>query len=50
MAVGQLFALCFDATEPSLLATAGSKGVLALWDFAEDIAFMRRDLPMADDL
>ena len=38
MAVGKLFALAFDEGDPFLLAAAGAKATLALWDTPENDA------------
>lgn len=38
MSAGKLFDVCFDEHSQNLLATAGSKGVVALWDATDDIA------------
>lgn len=42
MAVGRLFSLQYDASTPFLLATAGSKGHVALWHSDEDEAISAR--------
>lgn len=42
---GKLFDVCFDEHAPTLLATAGSKGVLALWDLTDDLAATAADPP-----
>ena len=36
MAIGQLFSCAFNPDSPFLLAAGGSKGMLAVWDIAED--------------
>lgn len=38
VAAGKLFDICYDEHSPNLLATAGSKGIVALWDTTEDVA------------
>ena len=42
MAVGRLFSLQYDASSAFLLATAGSKGHVALWHSDEDEAISAR--------
>ncbi|CAN0545775.1 unnamed protein product, partial [Ectocarpus sp. 12 AP-2014] len=42
MAVGRLFSLQYDASTAFLLATAGSKGHVALWHSDEDEAISAR--------
>ncbi|CAM9767733.1 unnamed protein product, partial [Discosporangium mesarthrocarpum] len=42
MAVGRLFTIRYDASTPFLLATAGSKGQVALWHSDEDTAIASR--------
>jgi hypothetical protein len=36
MAIGQIFTVAFFPDRPHLIAAGGSKGLLALWDTAED--------------
>ena len=36
LAVGELFALAFDAVDPLVLVAAGAGGSVALWDAAGD--------------
>ena len=42
MAVGELFACGFHAQAPGLLAAAGSKGIPALWELADEDLISRR--------
>lgn len=36
MSIGKIFNVSFDLTSPSLLAAGGEKGILGIWDFAEE--------------
>lgn len=43
MGAGKLFDVCFDEYSPYLLASAGSKGILALWDAEDDVSVARTE-------